>query len=212
MGDDDINEIYLELLKKQFCEALGLRKFDDNSKKYLEGLKEFIVLRQALGRKYNKFLRMLGLNITTRLNVELDKGNADSIVKNFNTSVVTPYPIDVPKDRIYSFEDVRANRILTQNPYFKENIKEMANYYNEDGYDILFGVYGKKFDKDMHRKMQQILTLTKKIKDYNYKTGILKDNNNYFGVVYTTANETERQLDDMKKDIESDILYGGKTR
>ena len=212
MGDDNINEIYLDLLKKQFCEAYGLRKFDNHSKKYLEGLQEFIKLRQALSRKYNRFLKYMGLDITTNDIAELNKGNADTIIKSYDTLAITPYPIDIEQERLYSSVEPGIKRFITHNPYYKQEIKTLAKYYNEDEYDILFGVFGKISDKDSHRKMKELLTLAKKIKDNQYRTGMLKDNNDYFGIVYTHLNETKHQFEDMKKAIEKGRIIEAKTR
>ena len=212
MGEDSIEEIYLELLKKQFCEAKGLRKIDESSKSDLEALKKFIKERQELGRQYNRFLRFLGINITTRNTAELDKGDYDSIIKDYDTLAITPFPIDIDYDRIIDMKDAKVQRYITQNPLYKEDIKEMISLYNNDENDILIGMYGKTYDNDSHKKMRQIVTLSKKIKDYQYKTSLFKDNNNYFIVLYTTLMETKRQFAQMKKALEKGNIIDRKLR
>ena len=212
MGEDSIEEIYLELLKKQFCEAKGLRKINESSKSDLEALKKFIKERQELGRQYNRFLRFLGINITTRNTAELDKGDYDSIIKDYDTLAITPFPIDIDHDRIIDMKDAKVQRYITQNPLYKEDIKEMISLYNNYENDILIGMYGKTYDNDSYKKMRQIVTLSKKLKDYQYKTSLFKDNNNYFIVLYTTLMETKRQFAQMKKALEKGNIIDRKLR
>lgn len=212
MGEDSIEEIYLELLKKQFCEAKGLRKIDESSKSDLEALKKFIKERQELGRQYNRFLRFLGINITTRNTAELDKGDYDSIIKDYDTLVITPFPIDIDYDRIIDMKDAKVQRYITQNPLYKKDIKEMISLYNNYENDILIGMYGKTYDNDSYKKMRQIVTLSKKLKDYQYKTSLFKDNSNYFIVLYTTLMETKRQFAQMKKALEKGNIIDRKLR
>lgn len=212
MGEDSIEEIYLELLKKQFCEAKGMRKIDESSKSDLEALKKFIKERQELGRQYNRFLRFLGINITTRNTAELDKGDYDSIIKDYDTLVITPFPIDIDHDRIIDMKDAKVQRYITQNPLYKKDIKEMISLYNNYENDILIGMYGKTYDNDSYKKMRQIVTLSKKLKDYQYKTSLFKDNSNYFIVLYTTLMETKRQFAQMKKALEKGNIIDRKLR
>ena len=212
------NDIYLELLKKQFCEANGLRKFNNNSKADLEAFKSFIAERKIIGEKYNEFLKYLEIDITTSNVVELYKGNVDSIVKDFDTLVLTPYSIDIDKDRIYrELSDLLGNKVLinrfiTQNPSFKNDIKSLINYYNQYKYDILIGVYGKVYDKDKNKKMKELIKLSRKIDDYQYNTSILKDRYNYYFVLYTNLLETKEEFETIKKVLEKGRMIEEKNK
>ena len=70
----------------------------------------------------------------------------------------------------------------------------------------MLGVYGKTYDKDSYQKMKLIKKLSKKIKDHQYKVGLLKDNDDYFFIVYTNIYQTRQQIEYIKKTVEKGNL------
>ena len=213
------NDIYLEMLKKQYCDANGLKKFNDISKESLNG---FIKERQNLGEQYTKFLKYMEIDITSSDIVEVNKGQYDTIIRNYNTLAITPYPMNIEKERLYNYQFISTEKgpqmvlnlnneqinvianmpvkiYMTQNPYDKKDIKGFEYLYNTDKYDILVGMYGKVYDEDKLKKLKLLQKLAEKIKDYNYKTWMLKDNSNYYFVLYTNKFEKEERFKRMEK-------------
>lgn len=204
------NDIYLEMLKKQFCEAKGYNKFDNNSKEMLQDLESYIRDRHRLGDKYADFLRYIGVDITTEKTAEINKGKYDSIIKSYNTLAITPYPIDIPENRLYNYSfvatengpklemktddeklyliaDMPIKNYMTQNPYNLNQLRQLKYLYNSDKYNIIVGMFGKIYDYNMNIKLKQLEKLEKQLKDLDYKTAFLKDNFNYYSVLYTNV-------------------------
>lgn len=219
------NEMYLELLKNQFCAANGYKKFDDNSKEMLKDLEMFIKDRQSLGEKYADFLKYIGIDITTTETAEVNKCNLDSIIKPYNTMAVTPYSIDIDKNRVFNGKFVSTEKgpimqlkvneenlnviagmpikfYMTQNPYNYKEIKGFEYLYNLGNYDFILGMYGKTYDLDMQIKLKQLEKIEHKLKDLGYKTAFLKDNFNYYSVLYTQKYKQEELFKKMNESIE----------
>ena len=122
---------------------------------------------------------------------EVGKGRYDTIVKPFNTTIITPYSegLIVPnKSRIITSKFIVLNGMpvlykangmnitetkpilsdstltfMTQNPYMEANIKNWEQLHNSGESDIIVGVYGSIYDKDIESKLKQIQELEEKL-------------------------------------------------
>ena len=170
-------------LFEQFILANGYKKIDLSSKAFLEEFSAWLKKQQENGIKYASFLNYMGFNFDERECAEIGKGDYDSIVKPFNTSIITnvePTPIVNPNRiingnmRVYKSSpflighnnfnnqiDQIPNDVITT--YMTQNITNLSSIYgwedlhNSGKYNIILGAFGtSKSKEEEYKKMIEI--------------------------------------------------------
>jgi len=155
----------------------------------------WIKSRQSMGKEYTYFLDYMGLRFADADCVEIGKGKYDSVVKPFNTTIITPAtPIKkVNPDRIIKgnmrvyesvpmlvrhndgrnqLEPIPSDIIqtyMTQNPFGPSSILGWENLHNSGEHNIILGIYGSIYDKDIKTRIKQLETLRDKLIYGDYK-------------------------------------------
>lgn len=210
---------YIKNLLVQFAKAKGYDQIDLKSHAFKEEFSKYLEDMKKCGWNYSNFLLANGQNFTKRTTAEIGKGIYDTIVRPYNTIVITSnnYGLNINKDRIifgefaiyndkpyYSVinnDEVVTNEIskneidtfMINNPFYADNdfysfcTLELPNWekiYNFNNFDIMAGVYGKIFDKDMAYKIKNIEDLKKRL--YGpIKEDFSKNNDEYYYAIST---------------------------
>lgn len=181
-------EKYLSLLIEQFKQANNIKNVDINSQAFISEFSEWIKLRQDVSKNYLALLEYMELSKFADCDTaEVGKGRYDTIVKPFNTTIITPHISGLEtlrNERIINAELVvmgetpvlfGANKngkpissssnltFMTQNPYTPIEIRNWEDLHNSGESDIIVGVYGSIYDKDIASKLKQIQELEEKL-------------------------------------------------
>ena len=200
---------YMEFLIEQYKQATGTKSVDIQSQTFISEFQAWIKQRQLSGTEYLGLLDYMQLyDVRNRETFEIGKGCFDTLVKDFDTTIVTPYserilvpdstriitsdfsvcegmPILLKKvsATVTDIEPIYDNNSLTfmtQNPYTPSKIEdwEQLHYNCENG--IIVGVYGNTYDKDIEGKIRQLQQLKEKLYDsYIEEHSIVGDTYSY---------------------------------
>ena len=209
-------DLYYGFLEFQYYEAtskdvLKTLKNDGHLDFNEDGL-DWIFERNKIGGKYVRFLNYLNKDITTKDTAELDKGIYDSIVKDYDTTVITPYHYpnrNMNKNVLHYefFPSVNYNglfktdykgrideilsspeyikRYMLLNPYRMVDLCGFEDLFNNSNYDVIVGMYGSLNDYDKEKKLKQLKILRDKIISNDIKMEIVYDKDCYFGALTT---------------------------
>ena len=179
-------ENYLDLLIEQFRQATGTKNVDMNSLAFISEFSDWLKSRQEIGDKYLKLLEYMGLSkFKTPDTAEVGKGQYDSLVKPFDTKIVTLHtkgletlgsrrvvksnfeiydgmPLLVRKNELFKADDV-AQTFMTQNPFTHASISNWDQLHNSGMYSIIVGFFGSIYDKDKSKKEEQLRNLRYKL-------------------------------------------------
>lgn len=169
-------------LEKQYISATGDRSINNPD------FNDFVTFRKIMGFQYrNLIINNLGSDV-----VELNKNNDDTIVYGSTFQTISEDP---EIDKYYKYnnglyvkvESIPKNyTLITHNPYDYRNIYDF-NMYAGNGYNILFGMFGRKTDLDKNDKIYQ-LQLLRTLLQYSHINDdchYSEDDNNYYSYVYT---------------------------
>lgn len=203
---------YLKDLFNQFLLANGMENKNSSyiyKGYYSDEFLAFIATRQDIAKKYIDFLDYLGLPFFGGRCAEVGKSGYDSIVKTFNTTIITPFPITfsgVDSNRIMSgifkvnegnpvlfnqykqsnklalIPSYMVSRFITQNPYSESSILGWEDLHNSDS-NITVGLYGKTYDKDFSSKIEMLKSFKDKLTNDEYIDDYAKDGDSYFYVI-----------------------------
>ncbi len=202
-------EEYLNNLIKQYSMAEGITKIDTQSRKFNNEFFDWINSRQSIAKKYVHFLDNMGLNFKEENCAEIGKGEFDTIVKPFNTTLITPAIImeAIDSNRIINgnmnvyeatpflvrhvngetqLKEISSDIIdtyMTQNPFTLKKISGWENLHNSRKYDIIVGIYGSTYDKDIKTKIKELKALRDKLSYEDFKEDYVISNDNYFYVI-----------------------------
>ena len=219
--------LYLDFLIMQYKLATGTKNIDIASKEFMSNFTSWVNSRSVIGKEYICFLQSMKFNFNTLQCAEIGKGNLDSLVKNYDTTIISPYSNtfkDVNDDRIIcgnikvNNDDILLTEInetiqtelklptylfhtyMTQNPYLPLNIENWENIHNFRNANIIVGVYGSTKDNDIESKINQIRKLKENIND-SYLENYEVSNGNYFYVVGSMRNPVQlvKELEGSKK-------------
>ena len=148
-------EKYLSLLIEQFKQANNIKNVDINSQVFISEFSEWIKLRQDVSKNYLALLEYMELSKFADCDTaEVGKGRYDTIVKPFNTTIITPHISGLEilgNERIINAELVvmgetpvlfGANKngkpissssnltFMTQNPYTTIEIRNWEDLHN----------------------------------------------------------------------------------
>lgn len=166
-------EQYIKFLIEQYKNARGYKKVNPNSVEFKNDFKNWLKKNKDNGINYASLLFSLGIDFTTKKSVEIDKGNLDSIVLPYDTTIISPYiRNDMNRQNVFDNKlvikgyypmrkefDINFYRLMTQNPYSDFETKDYIkwkNIHEYTDYDIVLGVYGNLYDFDKEDKIRKL--------------------------------------------------------
>ena len=198
-------EQYLNNLLEQFRLATN-SKIDINSKEFLKDFANWLKERQVIGEGYTEFLDYMALRFQDSDCAEIGKGDYDTVVKPYNTRIITPNAVSFEMDRvknrvvpgnievldrsvvlvrnnkpIYLLSDV-ISTYMSQNPYSVSEFLNLIDVSNSVGSNIILGVYGSIHDKDKSAKVDELRDLSKRL-NYGFISNYETSNDTYYYVV-----------------------------
>ncbi len=201
-------EQYLKNLIEQFRLAIGNKNTDLNSKEFISEFTEWLKSRQKIGKEYIYFLDSMGLRFADSDCAEIGKSAYDTVVRPFNTKLITlaapSFEGSKMKSRIITgnmrvYEqcpvlvryNIKGNQLdqipsdiiltyLTQNPFSQGSISGWEGLHNSGNNNIIVGIYGSIFDKDVEAKIKLIEDLKGKLSDDDFKEDYSTLNDKYF--------------------------------
>lgn len=203
---------YTEKLLQQFQNAYGIQLsciYDLITPTLLNTFDRWLIEREQQGIEYTLLLDKLGLNFDSFDCIEFGKGQCDSVVKNFNTRIFTPYTEGleylnkrvVKIDRYYADEIgifttvinghyyvVSGQTVMTQNVYQKNELKDWDSLHHISN-DIIVGAYGSVYDRDKEEKINEL----KKLRDKLDRKHIEEYNVNRDKYYYVVASKTRNR-------------------
>lgn len=197
---------YFNNLINEFMLATGSKKVDKNSKQFVADFLIWLQERHSIGSEYADFLENVGFRFTDESCAEVGKGKFDSVVKPFDTTLITSAPSfgDVNPERIVKgdmkvFESIPLlishrkgkkelmqipnsiiHTYMTQNPYNQTLITNWEDLHNSGVSDIILGVFGSIHDKDNQTKIKQLQSLKDKLTSTDYIEEYSVSGDNYF--------------------------------
>lgn len=201
-------EKYFRNLVEEFVRANGIKSSDINSNEFIKDFYEWIKQRNLIGLQYTYFLEYLGFDFKTNNCAEVGKTNYDSVVLPYNTLIISPvassfdsiydsrviagnmkvsnYEPTLVKSKNSNYEIPRSaiNTYMTQNPFFISDLNGWDYLHNMRKNDIIVGIYGNIYDKDIDKKIKQI-DLFKNQLDDEYESEYALLGENYFYAVGT---------------------------
>ena len=211
-------EEYIINLEKQFFEATGMIADYKTGENFKE-LREWIKLRQMIGKEYLSFLNFMDLPFDSIDCAEVEKGKLDSIVLPFDTTIITPYssfpneanrvidgrfgilnytPIVMHQDSM-AFDIINPSDIhtfMTQNIYNDSQITGWEDLHNSGNYNIICGAYGEIYDLDIKNKIARLKRLKRNLIGDDYKFLYEESRDRYFYVI--SSNRTIKRLHKTK--------------
>ncbi len=207
---EDIRDIYLHKLARQFIQATGATNIELNSANFLNEFNNWLNERQAIAKEYKEIMDYLGINFEGQENAEVGKGAFDTIaLPKSKMKIITPYtygfdknniikgkikivPEIVPEKDITKEPELNTiNCFMTENPYKKSNIENWEVLFYLYHYSIITGLYGKIYDKDKDSKINSLKTLKEQLKG-NLKEEYIKVNDDYFYILASTDKNYEK--------------------
>ena len=212
--------MYFNYLLDQYRKATGC-VIDVNSKDFLNDFKNWLSDMQKKGKTYISFLEDLGLKVDSYFIAEVGKGKSDTIVRDLETTIITPYPEGIDRDgfnysrlimanfKIYDgiptllMRDGHGNKILdtlspsmfncfmTQNPYSPKHMMYWDEIHNRGEKEIIMGMFGSIYDKDADDKVKELKEFKDKLVG-SYNEDYMVENDTYCYVV--ASDKVEKKL------------------
>lgn len=169
------------LLFKQFCDAKGYtnKSIDNTMKEFFD----WIYTMSSISKYYTDFLDEMGFDFKNNKCAELSKSFFDTVVKEFDTHLITLYENglnDIDNKRVvdgnlvindmlpliirpttdhFYLTDCRYDTFMTQNPYQEGDFRKLSVIHNRLNYNIIGGVFGFIDDKDRAKKVRSVKNL-----------------------------------------------------
>lgn len=171
-----MTDTYKRQLINQYKNAFGIHRFDPKNISDLREFEEWLKELKARNEVYIALLKDNNIRIGNDLKTaEVFKGGLDMVTGKYKTKIISNY-IDekdndafikgtfkvyngIPKvvsqkDGIITIKDLDdINTFMTQNPYSPGDISGWDALHN-NAFNIIFGVYGNKYDRDKKEKME----------------------------------------------------------
>lgn len=202
-------EFYLKNLIEKFRNAKGLKSIDTNSIEFMQEFQLWIKEQQNIGKDYIDFLDYLGLNFRESSCVEVGKGDYDTIVAPYETSLITTalplFTVDesrvlIGNLRVYGSMPLLSRRMkdknlidvvpkdiktyMIHNPSSIRTILGWENLHNSGRSNIIMGIFGSLYDNDIEYKIKELQIIKERLVSDDFKEDYVTDNGHYF---YTIA-------------------------
>lgn len=193
----------VDMVVKQFLESKPMPKCSLKDVEYSRDFMNFILERRKLGEIYTSVLSSMGVNYDTSSCAEIGKGRLDSVVLDYDTTIITPYYSGIEKSgykgfliptniKIYDgipklidnsgqlvISPVDIETYMIQNPYCEEQLDGLVELYKNGHAGIVVGVFGNIHDLDYTKKVNMIKTAQLKIGKCNALWGETDDSYYY---------------------------------
>ena len=201
-------EINIKRLIEQYMSSTGTKIIDLKSEKFISDFANWIMELQKTGKRYTDLLEYLELDYNTRNCAEVGKCRFDTVVKPFDTTIITPdadivgvnkgriitgnmkvygsVPIIVKDELIDLIPSESIHTFMTQNPYTSNSILNWENLHNSGEANIIVGTYGSIHDKDTDDRIKLI--------ESHYIEDYYTSNDSYFYVIGSTKKTKEKVL------------------
>ena len=212
----------LEQLLEQYKKVNGINNLslkDLKSDIFCKEFKEWLLERKRYGNRYIDFLYDMDGRILERTTAEVGKTELDSLVIPFDTTIISPYEFKKLENRerlinskflVYEEKPVlyfdrqeqptivvlperRIDTFMTQNPYTFYSVKYWSDLHNSGNYDILLGVYGSIYDKNIKRNLEILKYVKDRLILFDYKYDINHDGDIYYGALVSDFKEKKHQ-------------------
>lgn len=187
---------YMRYLIEQYKKARGIFGININSQEFKDDFNRWLKQYQENCVNYASFLYSIGIDFTESTSAEVNKGNLDSIVIPYNTTIISLYIKEIDRDNVlnnqfvlYGSKPFYKNfkhyiyRYMTHNPYSNfdnEMLMNWKNMHEYTNYDIVFGMFGNLYDEDKESKIKKLELLRSKLTlDYIEEYDILNDSYYY---------------------------------
>ena len=206
-------EEYFKLLFEQYKKATGTEVIDLNSRSFSSEFVEWMGNREKEGNNYLELLKYMKLyNFADEDTIEVGKGCFDSVVKNYATTIVTPYtsglisshnkriieanfkvfdsiPVLVNYDedgfrRVKQLDPNVFFTFMTQNPYYAALLNNWETLHNSGNDAIIVGVYGNNGDRNREDTLKLLRDFRDKL-EKPYKEEYAVINGSYYYAVAT---------------------------
>lgn len=200
---------YLDNLTNQYRETTGELLVDFGSRQFVEEFNYWLRERKEIGKNYLNFLQYMGLYGFDDIQcAEIGKGYHDTVVKDFSTTIITPYfhlfETEMPERKIvkgymsvidelpiFFSNGIRRdlisnnyiNRYMTQNPYSPELIRGWGRLHASGNVDIIVGAYGRNSDNDKEQKLLMLQYLIRDMNVSEYKYDYTELDGTYYAAV-----------------------------
>jgi len=222
---------YFSNLIEQFKLATGSKNVDITSNQYASDFLIWLKNYQSLGIEYTCFLDYLGFRFTDESCAEVGKGKFDSVVKTFDTLLITTAlpikgvnPERIIKGNMKVFESVpvlvkyikKGNQVIqisndiirtymTQNPYNQSLITGWEDLHNSGKNNIILGIFGSIHDNDRQTKIKKLKSLKHKLTNTDYIEEYDASGDNYFYVIGSDRIEKKSKVKVKNVDIYTTI-------
>lgn len=203
----------LDILIEQYQKATGIKYVETCSGSFLKEFLEWVEQRQKIGENYIRLLNSMNVNYDDTKCAEIGKTEYDSVVMSYHTTIISPYiisnkPEHLGKLILGDFTIVDANPTLlkilngrivkraieayqiktfmTQNPTSDSEIKDWKYLHNCGDNNIIIGMYGNTYDKDLEDKLKRIKNFAETLTKADYKEDFDSVGDTYF---YALASE-----------------------
>lgn len=202
----------IETLLEQYKEINGINFLSINDLKredIRQEFKEWLKERYKYGNRYLDFIYEMNNSVLDRTTAEVGKTELDSLVIPFDTTIISPYEFKELEDRerlinskfmVYEEKPVlyfdrqeqptlvvlperRIDTFMTQNPYTPYSIKYWSDLHNSEKFDIVVGVYGSIYDKNIKSNLELLKYIKDKCILSDYKYDLNHDGDVYYGAI-----------------------------
>ena len=171
-------ESYFKHVARQYVKARGLELLPMQEIKNSDDFWMWLDERQKLGREFASLLNDMGYNFGDSNCAEIGKGNGDSIVQHFNTTIISPFGryLRGAKDRVIE-ANVKAidgkpyliktegnakspiptdiiDTYLFHNVTSKKDLEGWDEVAQNKDISIILGVFGNTQDKDLKDRIE----------------------------------------------------------
>lgn len=210
---------YMMNLLEQYRLAIGAKQIDLDSRDFVQEFEIWLKKRNEMSEIYTLILKELGFYFEDEDCAEIGKGEKDSVVSNFNTTIISPYyhsfhnsnsilihgDLKVYQNKPYIIKQGNYERtvkkapleittFMTQNPYFRSSIEGWDLLHNTGNGNIIVGMFGSASDKDRLFKKRQLNALKEKLINRNIIEEEIRVYDNYYYVVGSEVKKLERIL------------------
>ena len=201
---DEFNPFLME----QYQKANGYKYVDFASKTFKNDYLEWLKDRKKQGYRYLDFLYEMNPKVLERTTAEIGKTEFDTLTEPFDTTIISHFEFKNIADKtrlIPAFVKVvdeelllqilpqgkvklvflpkKINLLMTENPYTPYSISNWDTLHNSGNYDIIVGVYGSIYDKDIKEKLNLLKNIREKILFGDYKYNLNTDNDIYYAAI-----------------------------
>ena len=199
----DQREKYIDYLVIEFLNATGSKIAQKGSKDFKKEFLAWTKERRDMGNLYTGLVEYMNIDYLTPFAAEVGKGINDTIVYDKNTTVITPFPYQMPGNKkinnkiierelkvkndgssIYVPKELPIHTFITHNPYNMEQIKNWEHLFNCGLLNVALGIFGNCSDKDREAKEKMLKAIIDAL-EVSYKEEAFTEKDMYGHIITT---------------------------